>query len=594
MSVDRAYKPLLRGIGFRGYRSFVEFQQVSFPGKVTAIAGVNNSGKSNILRFLQVALPALRSRAGRTWRATEWNLDTIDQPRGYAGECPLEVAIPVESGHFSEERLNQLRESPRSHSDSLDSFKEELIFRCGDSENLFWPRVRFGDQQADAMMVQAAEAEKRWPNWHNHLQRVIRYTGNTNAQNSVDVMRQLIASVPDYRVLPDVISISSARRVEGADGSDPDWSTGRGIVRALAALQNPTHGEWESALPRWHAINDFVRTVLDDPSASLNIPFDFSTIQVETPSRVLPLSSLGSGVEQVIVLASAATIASNALVCLEEPETNLHPLLQKKLIRYLATQTTNQYVVATHSPHILDSGRTTSHHVRLTRRGSEVRPARRPEELVRICNELGYSPSDLLQANCVIWVEGPADRIYIRHWLSLVDNTLEEGIDYEIMFYGGRLLAHLAVSQEVFSEFISLRRLNRWSSVVIDSDKTSSRSHLNKTKKRILNEFETDGSNTGFAWVTRCYTIENYLPETILRESVRAVHPKVSIKNYGQWDNPLEVGPSTSPINKVNVANECVRHLGRQHLSRYGLQGEVERLADMIRRANNLSTAPKE
>ncbi|MEK8228693.1 AAA family ATPase [Oerskovia sp. M15] len=223
--------------------------------------------------------------------------------------------------------------------------------------------------------------------------------------NAENVMERILISVGGFSALPPVVTIASARRVEATEDDLPDWLSGRGIIRALATLQSPPHDQWASAQPRWAAINRFVQTVLGDPTASLNVPFDFSTIQVETPQRVLPLASLGSGVEQVIVLASAATVTSRSLVCLEEPETNLHPLLQKKLIRYLTDDTDNQYVIATHSSHLLDDDRATAYHVRLTRSGSVARLAKRPHELVEICHDLGYRPSDLLQANCVIWVE---------------------------------------------------------------------------------------------------------------------------------------------------------------------------------------------
>lgn len=65
-------------------------------------------------------------------------------------------------------------------------------------------------------------------------------------------------------------------------------------------------------------------------------------------------------------------------------------------------------------------------------------------------------------------MEGPSGRIYVRRWLELLDPTLAEGIDCSVMFYGGKLLAHLTASEEALGEFISLRYLNRASAVIID------------------------------------------------------------------------------------------------------------------------------
>nr|WP_247602265.1 AAA family ATPase [Cellulomonas denverensis] len=391
--------------------------------------------------------------------------------------------------------------------------------------------------------------------------------------------------------LPPVVTISSSRRVESSESGDEDWLSGRGIIRALSALQNPRDDEWESAKPRWAEINTFVQTVLGDPHASLNIPYDFSTIQVETPQRVLPLSSLGSGVEQVIVLAAAATVTTKSLVCVEEPETNLHPLLQKKLVRYLTDHTDNQYVIATHSAHLLDDARATAYHVRLTTEGSEVRLAKKSHELVGICNDLGYRPSDILQANCVIWAEGPSDRTYIRRWLQLVDDGLAEGIDYTIMFYGGKLLSHLTVSEDALDDFIELRQLNRASAVVIDSDKTGSRQRISATKKRISDEFQASEPAPGFAWITKCYTIENYLPGDILKAAVEQVH-SVEYVPVDQWDNPLPRREDGVRYDKVGVARAAAAMLRPEHLDIYDLKSQITKLVDFIRTANGNSVAP--
>ncbi|MEZ4770015.1 MAG: hypothetical protein R2844_16480, partial [Caldilineales bacterium] len=69
--------------------------------------------------------------------------------------------------------------------------------------------------------------------------------------------------------------------------------------------------------------------------------------------------------------------------------------------------------------------------------------------------------SDILQANCIIWVEGPSDRIYLKHWLRTIAPELDEGIQFSIMFYGGRLLSHLSADDAEIDEFISLRKINQ-------------------------------------------------------------------------------------------------------------------------------------
>ena len=212
----------------------------------------------------------------------------------------------------------------------------------------------------------------------------------------------------------------------------------------------------------------------------------------------------------MVILAAAATLLEEQLVCIEEPEIHLPSLFQRKLLSYLHAETTNQYLIATHSAHMLDADLGSIFHVTLGADGSAIHRTTSPKELAAICADLGYRPSDLVQANAIIWVEGPSNQIYLKHWLNTHAPELVEGTNYSIMFYGGRLLNHLTPDDPDVEEFISLRRLNRHIAVLINSDKRSPRSGINSTSD--------DGFDTGpgFAWVTKGYTIENYVPAAVL------------------------------------------------------------------------------
>ena len=110
---------------------------------------------------------------------------------------------------------------------------------------------------------------------------------------------------------------------------------------------------------------------------------------------------------------------------------------------------------------------------------------------------LGYRPSDVLQANCVIWVEGPTDRFYLNWWLTAArrEHHLVEGVDYQFMTYGGRLLAHFTATEGIAlddglveRDLIALQALGRRLAIVIDSDKKRDNDTINATKTRVANE----------------------------------------------------------------------------------------------------------
>lgn len=588
------FTPLLAGIGFSGYRSFATWQQFALPTKITILAGVNNCGKSNVLRFLQIVLPSMATPsygAAQPPKAPE--IPDLDLPQGFSQPAPLIVGTAIALGSIGE------AQDPRKStgtpggvsSDSLGSYQEGVMRILADEGDLYWSQFTLQDKTFEPPTERVERAASEWPMWSERNSHRVNELLGGGLVDPLDVMRRLLISIGGYSALPKVVTVHGSRRIEDAIDGDSNWLSGRGIIKELATLQNPQHTDWKLSKPKWDAINRFVRTVLGDPNATLNVPHDLSTLQVETPQRVLPLESLGSGIEQVIVLAAAATATQGALVCVEEPETNLHPLLQKQLIRYLNDETDNQYLIATHSSHLLDDSRSTAYHLRLTTSGTESAIARNPHELVSIFHDLGYRPSDLLQANCVVWVEGPSDRIYIRKWLELVSPNIVEGIDYSIMFYGGKLLSHLSVSEDALEDFISLRWLNRSSAVIIDSDKKNSRASINATKNRIKSEFEEENPAPGLCWVTKCYTVENYINSEVFTDAVNEVHPKVPYHAVGQWQNPLPSSPDGPKFDKIGIAHAATRLMTAESLDRYDLKASLTKLSNFIISSNGKSTA---
>ena len=397
-----------------------------------------------------------------------------------------------------------------------------------------------------------------------------------------ETLRRLFPKFPEV----ETVMIPAIRQI-GIKGSVSEGFSGEGIIERLVKLQNPDVYSQQDR-KKFEQINKFLQTVTDNLNATIEIPHERDTILVHMDGKSLPLESLGTGLHEVIILAAAATILENTVICMEEPELHLNPLLQKKLTHYLAAATTNQYFISTHSAAMMDTPGAEIYHVSLFDGESKVERVTSDRERSAICEDLGYHPSDLLQANCVIWVEGPSDRIYLKYWIRSIDPDLVEGIHYSVMFYGGRLASHLSANDpdELVDDFISLRRLNRRGVVVIDSDREKKGARINATKKRLRDEFE---AGPGHAWITDGREIENYIPASHIQEAITQTKPSSKIaSNIGKYENTLTIttrGGKKAQASKVDVARYVVENF-TPDLSIHDLGSQLKKLVNFIRESN--------
>jgi len=145
---------------------------------------------------------------------------------------------------------------------------------------------------------------------------------------------------------------------------------------------------------------------------------------------------------------------------------------------------------------------------------SIVQPINTHAHHSKVFDELGARASDLLQSNCVIWVEGPSDRIYFNKWLELFDPDLNEHADYEFAFTGGAVLSHFSYDESSEKDMIEALKINRNAIVLMDKDKAVTLSGLKPHVERVSNEIS---GNDGLAWITEGKEVENYIPIEALR-----------------------------------------------------------------------------
>lgn len=571
---------ILKAFAIGGFRSFGDkIQRFSSLSKVNIFIGKNNCGKSNILRFLHEAYSKVAKGPV--------NLDELDRHIPVGPKFIVGVSIfkkNLEKYEFDSDSNSDITHKIQK----LDLRLREFVYRVFsekaklDDGNAVW-----FDFHADRRLI-----DQNWELAFNILSdseilmlwsTLTSRTGGSRAQHWYpESLRELTPAFKPFNV-----EMVPAIRQVGRKGSVSEDFSGEGIIERLAQFQNPDVYKRKDQ-EKFKNINAFLQNVTDNKTAIIEIPHDRNTILVTIDGKTLPLESLGTGIHEVIILAAAATVLENTVICMEEPELHLNAILQKKLIRYLLYFTNNQYFISTHSAAFIDSPGAEIYHIRMKDGQSISEHASSNRQRSAICEDLGYHPSDLLQANCVVWVEGPSDRIYLNYWISLFCPTYIEGIHYSIMFYGGRLASHISGDdiEELLEDFISLRRLNRRAVILIDSDKEKERTRINQTKKRLCNEFD---KGPGFSWVTKGREIENYLNPSAIKEAISKTMPSAqSISAFGAYENTLSVKTKngrTSQASKVKVAKYIAQNF-EPDFNKLDLRKQVQKLVEFIQKSN--------
>ncbi len=281
----------------------------------------------------------------------------------------------------------------------------------------------------------------------------------------------------------------------------------------------------------------------------------------------------------------------------EELENNLHPALQRRLFKYIDTYIEdhpNTYVFLTTHSHVpinmyADQDDAQILHVTKENGVSSILIVDDFITKSEVLNDLDVRASDLLQSNGIIWVEGPSDRIYIKHWMEIWGGgDLREGIDYQFLYYGGRLLSHYSANAELTTEqqadedLISILTTNRHAVIVIDSDITDNHTAINKTKERIQNEFDTDKM---FCWITNGKEIENYVPYQAINS---AYHCSFDSQCKSKQKFPLYIKKHLAATKafekrKVPFAHEVVKYITEENASILDVREKIEKIIDIIR-----------
>ena len=331
----------------------------------------------------------------------------------------------------------------------------------------------------------------------------------------------------------------------------------------------------------------------------------------EDKKGLIPLSESGSGLKTILLVLLNLLVVpkiekknkSEFVFAFEELENNLHPALLRRLFQYMEKYAINEKAhifLTTHSSTALDlfgmSKNAQIIHVIHDGESARTIPVSAHFDRLGVVSELGAKPSDLLQANGIIWVEGPSDRIYLNHWIDLYSQgRFQEGRDYQCAFYGGALLARTQFkpSEEAETDLVNLLQVNPNIIVMCDGDRVSKDSEIKGRVKRI--NAEVQKIPDAHIWITSAKEIENYIPGSVLEKAFDLSElcdpeqyenffsrKKAGSKSY------IEANLNRGNVDKVDLAMASIPHMTNDIMAnRFDWEEQMKKIVARIKSWNS-------
>ena len=469
----------------KNYRCFVEPATIHIKRELTAFVGVNNAGKSALMRFLaefrnffvQLSAPQQLGEATRNRRGPIAIQYVIDQTEVFSNLNTNGIEINF---HFNDELVLG---ATNAITDLHIIITRDLHWQC-----FIWQNSMQIPQDGAFSVGSPGTIDigsKRYT--IGHVTQLMSILGNT-------------LYIGTFRNLIDV----------GAQQQYLDTAVGNVFINIFQEYKSGPIKQQNLAVQK---IIDQIKHIFDFRDLSIESTPDRTSLHIAVNGKPYKQHELGSGLSQFIVSLINAAIRLPQIVLIDEPELGLHPQLQLDFLTSLSSYASFGVWFSTHSIGLARSAADQIYSVE--RRGDGNSIVRLLEGKVRpseFLGEMSFSTHKELGFDRILLVEGPTEVKVFKLILRKMNK------DHKIFLLP--LHGHLPDADELHE----ILRISTSISAIIDSERNAS--DANVEPKRIA--FAELCRSIGIDVHILAYrATENYFPDHVIK-SVFGTNPDYS------------------------------------------------------------------
>jgi len=295
-----------------------------------------------------------------------------------------------------------------------------------------------------------------------------------------------------------------------------------------------------------------------------------------------PIYDLGDGL-QTIIIATFPLFkykSEKLLLFIEEPELTLHPGMQRKLLDTYCYEAENtQVFLTTHSNHFLDLTLDFNNKCSIysfERKSDKEFLINNVTPNKRVLDLLGVRSSSVFLSNCVVWVEGISDRLYIRKFLELYKNNLEEhnkkleeqkkdkkefksifeeDKHYSIVEYGGGNITHFNFFESDPDELtINIESIAKNNFIVTDNNGKDYKGRIKNSEDKETKRLKTFRKRLGDSFFAEHIEIENLIPFEVYKKYFEKLDD-VPQRNWVYDDSKGDEEKFNSELNEKHIGS---------------------------------------